>query len=306
MTDALRWVVTANEAALRLDAFLALHLAPLSRREIVELIASGQVCLNGRPGKKGVRVAEGDTVTAPVVSPLTPNATIPVRVVYTDDALVILDKPVGVPSVALRYVETHTVANFLLAYFPETATAGPRPLESGLLQRLDTDTSGLLLAARSPYAYAALREQFRVCTVEKYYLAMVEGQVQSKGTVIFPLAPSGPRGRHMRVVPAGQGQEAETAYAPVTSFPGHTLLRLKITTGVRHQIRVHLAAVGHPIVGDTRYGSSAKAPRLYLHAETLICTSPATGQRLTCTSPMPRECFDLLEGGTCGKIRSLL
>ena len=293
MTDVFHWVVTANEAAVRLDAFLARHLAALSRREIAELIASGRVQLNRHPGKKGARVAEGDTVTAPLVSSLTPNARIPVRIVYTDDALVVLDKPAGVPCVALRHAETDTVANFLLAHFPETATAGTRPLESGLLQRLDTDTSGVLLAARSPYAYAALREQFRARTVEKYYLAVVEGQVQGKGTATLSLAPSGPQGRFMRVVPLGEGQKAETVYAPVASSPGHTVVRLKITTGVRHQIRVHLAAVGHPIVGDASYGSSARGSRLYLHAETLTCISPATGQRLTCTSPAPREFFDL-------------
>jgi 23S rRNA pseudouridine1911/1915/1917 synthase len=306
VADALRWVVAENEAALRLDAFLARRLASLSRREIIGLITSGGVRLNGRPGKKGARVAAGDTVTAPLMTSLTPNATIPVRVVYNDDALIVLDKPAGVPCVALRHGETGTVANFLLAHFPETATAGPRPLESGLVQRLDTDTSGLLLAARSPYAYAALREQFRARTVEKYYLALVEGQVHGKGTVTLSLAPSGPQGRFMRVVPLGEGQKAETIYAPVVSFPGHTLLRLKITTGVRHQIRVHLAALGHPIVGDTRYGSSAGGSRLCLHAETLTCISPATGQRVTCTSPAPREFFERSGGGTCGKTGSLL
>jgi 23S rRNA pseudouridine1911/1915/1917 synthase len=137
-----------------------------------------------------------------------------------------------------------------------------------------------------------LREQFRARTVEKYYLAMVEGRVHRKGTATFALAPSGPHGRLMRVVPPGQGQKAETTYVPVASFPGHTLLRLKITTGARHQIRVHLATLGHPIVGDTRYGSSVRGSRLYLHAETLTCTSPATGQRLTWTSPAPREFFE--------------
>jgi 23S rRNA pseudouridine1911/1915/1917 synthase len=291
VAEVYQWVVAASEEALRLDAFLTRYLSPLSRREIAELIASGQARVNERPSKKGARVHMGDTITAPAVLPLSANAALAIRVVYIDDALVVLDKAAGIPSVALRHSETDTAANFLAACFPETLTAGPRPLECGLIHRLDTATSGVLLAARTPEAYASLREQFRARTVEKQYLAVVEGCLQSSGQVTFRLAPSGPRGQRMRVVADGQGQAVSTIYIPLATSERRTLLRVTITTGVRHQIRAHLAALGHPIVGDTHYGSPNQAPRLYLHAETLTFTSPATGQRVHCASPAPQDFF---------------
>jgi 23S rRNA pseudouridine1911/1915/1917 synthase len=125
---------------------------------------------------------------------------------------------------------------------------------------------------------------------------LVEGHLQTAGQVGFCLTPSGPRGQSMRVAPPGLGQEARTMYTPVTLLPSrHTLLRLAITTGVRHQIRVHLAALGHPIVGDSRYGSRNEPLRLCLHAEALAFTSPATGQRITCTSPLPEDFAAVME-----------
>ncbi len=295
MIDVAQWAVAAREDGLRLDTFLAAHLPSLSRREIAEVIVSGRVRLNGRPGKKGTRIRSGDIVTAPVALFLSPNAALPIEVVYVDDALVVLNKAAGIPSVALRHSQTNTVSNFLLARFPETITAGPHPLECGLVHRLDTATSGLLLAARTPDAYAALREQFRARTVEKHYLALVEGHLQTAGHVTCCLAPTGPRGQSMRVVLPDQGHEAYTAYAPVALLPEHSLVRLTITTGVRHQIRAHLAALGYPIVGDTRYGSLSTAPRLCLHAEALAFTSPATGRRVKCTSPLPQDFSAVVE-----------
>jgi len=287
VADDLQWVVAANEEALRLDTFLAHRLPSLSRREIVELVASGRARLNGHPGKKGTWVHQGDIITAPSAPALAPNPDLPIAVRYVDDAVVVLDKAAGIPSIALRHTETETVANFLVASFSETLTVGPRSLECGLIHRLDTATSGLLLAARTPAAYASLREQFHSRTVEKQYVAVVEGYLRTSGQVTSCLTPSGPRGQFMRTAPTGQ--EAYTAYVPIATSPSRTLVRLTITTGVRHQIRVHLATLGHPIVGDTHYGSPSGAPRLYLHAEALAFTSPATGQRVRCTSPISQD-----------------
>ena len=291
----MQWVVAANEGALRLDTFLAARLRSLPRRDIVELIASGQVLLNGRASKKGMRVRAGDTVTAPAGLSLRPNPTLPIGVVYADDTVVVLDKPAGIPSLALSHTETDTVANFLVARFPETVTAGPRLLESGLVHRLDTPTSGLLLAARTPSAYASLREQWSARIVEKQYLAVVEGHLRAGGQMSYCLAPEGPRGRRMHVVATGQGQEALTSYAPVQALPGYTLVRVTLTTGVRHQIRAHLAALGHPIVGDTCYGTAEQTVRLYLHAEELAFLHPTTGQHVRFTSPTPSDFSTFVE-----------
>src|SRR5262249_33443204 len=151
-----------------------------------------------------------DRISVLARTSLLPNPTLPILVSHANTSFIVLDKPAGIPSVALRYTETDTVANFLTAHFPETAQAGSRPLEAGLVHRLDTETSGLLLAARLPEAYLALRKQFWTRSVRKTYLAIVIGRLQASGQVAFQLAPAGLGRRSMRVVAAEQGQEALT------------------------------------------------------------------------------------------------
>jgi 23S rRNA pseudouridine1911/1915/1917 synthase len=289
MSTAWQWVVAAGDGTPRLDTFLLTRLPALSRREIVDLIAQGHVHLNRRVGKKGTRVRPGDTVTATACVSLPPNATLPVRVVYADETLACLDKPVGLPSLAVRMSETATAANFLAAHYPDALTAGPRVLEAGLVHRLDTAASGLLLAARTPTAYVSLQEQFQARLIGKHYLALVSGHLQAGGRMRFFLAPSGPRGRRMRVVPHACGQEAISIYTSVESRSDCTLVRVTIQTGVRHQIRAHLAALGHPVVGDTVYASPQQIGRLYLHAEALDFVHPATNQRMRLISPAPPD-----------------
>lgn len=290
-----QWIVAADQGGLRLEAFLAPTFPSYSRREITELISTGQVFLNGHPTKKGMRVQVGDTVVAPAALPLRPNATLPIKVVYADDTVVVLDKPAGIPSLALRHDEMDTVANFLLACFPDTSAAGSHSLEAGLVHRLDTPTSGLLLAARTPFAYSSLREQFRARTVEKYYLALVEGELRVGGQSTLGLAPAGPHGKRMRAGTTGKTRDGLTTYTPLEIFLGHSLVKIHITTGVRHQIRVHLATLGHPIVGDLDYGVANRAARLYLHAEVLSFTHPATNQRIRFASPPPSDFLSLVE-----------
>jgi 23S rRNA pseudouridine1911/1915/1917 synthase len=228
---------------------------------------------------------------------LTPNPTLPILILHKDVNFVIVDKPAGIPSLALRHTETDTVANFLVSHFPETALAGSHALEAGLVHRLDTETSGLLLAALTPPAYATLREQFRLRSVGKTYLAIVEGLLQTNGHVASGLVPTGLRGQDMRVVAPGQGQEALTTYVPLAILPAHTLVRVTIATGVRHQIRAHLAALGHPIVGDNHYGTVRQtgAQRLCLHAETLCFRHPTTGQEMKFTSTLPHDLSTTLQ-----------
>jgi 23S rRNA pseudouridine1911/1915/1917 synthase len=299
--DVLQWEVASDEDALRLDAFLARRLTMLSRRERAALIAERRVLLNNRPAPKGAAVHAHDLVTAHVVIRLAPTPTALIIIVHADADVVVVNKLAGTPSVALRHSDLHTVANFLIGHFPETAAAGPHPLEAGLVHRLDTDTSGLLLAARTPAAYAALREQFRQRTVEKYYLALVEGILAHKGEISLALEPTGPQGRRMHPVAPGQGQPALTLYQPEEQMPAHTLVRVTLVTGVRHQIRAHLAVLGHPIVGDTLYGQAGQTPsRLCLHAETLSFHHPGTGQKMRLTSPPPEDFTAVLE-----QVRSL-
>jgi len=284
-----QWVVSDAHSGRRLDVFLAAHLPDITRREIVEWVAAGHAQINGRVSAKGTLLHPGDTVTLQTRLTLPANPNLPIQILWADDAVVVINKPSGIPSVALRHDETDTVANFLLAHFPDIATTSPRPLEAGVVHRLDTATSGVLLAARTPQAYDRLREQFRNRTVEKQYLALVHGQLSQSGTRRSSLTPTGRRGQCMHEVPTGRGQEAHTVYVPVTQFADHTLVRVTIPTGVRHQIRVHLAALGHPIVGDVVYGNPKEHERLCLHAERLSLLHPQTRTHMQFTCPPPED-----------------
>lgn len=290
------WRVPMQQDGARLDHFLTICYPSWSRRELVELIAGGHARLNGRSVKKSVPVRAGDIVTTLLTAALLPNGTLPITVVHADDTLVVLDKPTGIPSVALRHHETATVANFLATHYPDTLTASPRGLEAGLVHRLDTPTSGLLVAARTRVAYTALRQQFRAHTVEKQYLALVEGHLRVSGQIVSSLEPTGPGGRHLRVRLHPQGEpHAVTTYTPLTVFADYTLMRVTLVTGLRHQIRAHFASGGYPIVGDSQYGAHGQAQRLYLHAERLAFTHPTTNTRVHFTSPTTREFVALAE-----------
>ncbi len=293
------WTVSAQDDLARLDTFLARHLPSISRRAAVSLFSAGQVYLNQRPGKKGDRVRGGDNVQAQVRLCLRPNPSLPVRLVYAQGAVLGLDKPPDVPSVALRFSDTHTVANYLAARYPDTMlnSLSPRaPLEAGVVHRLDTPTSGLLLAARTAEAYTALRSQFSSHQITKDYLAWVHGQANERelsGTKHFFLVAEGKRGHRMRVVSPSErdrasrhrAYEAISTYTRLETRSDYSLIRIRLHTGVRHQIRAHLAALGHPVVGDTRYGASAGAHRLALHAEALRFVHPGTGQSVHLRQP---------------------
>lgn len=288
------FVVPPGSGPIRLDVFLVRHMANGSRRRARQAIEAGAVRVNDRRGSKSVPVTTGDRIevdaawlTLPV---LPPNPNLPVRILYEDGALLAVDKPAGMPSHALRGDETATVANFLLAHDPGIATAGTRPLEAGLVHRLDTGTSGVLLAARTRAAYVDLRRQFSACRVVKEYRAVVHGRVGGAGEIVTPLVPA--RGHtRMRVCRAGdpRGQSAVTRYAPLKQCGTRTLLAVTIATGVRHQIRAHLASIGHPVVGDRVYGTVAgDEPRWQLlHAFRLGCTHPETGGHIDISAPLP-------------------
>ena len=225
----------------RLDAFVAAACPSLSRRLVRRLIDAGLVRVNERPASRGARLAPGDRVALPPVA-LEPEPELPVGVVYADEHLVVVDKPGGMPGHALDPRQRGTVAGFLAGRFPETVEVGD-PLSSGLAHRLDTGTSGLVIAARTHDAYARLRAAFRAGEVTKRYLAIVQGVAPSRTTVDTPLAHD----------------------------PGNR--RRMVRTGVTHQVRIHLALLGCPVLGDALYGGpeAELAPaRHALHACALV------------------------------------
>ena len=284
------WGVSKTEAGIRLDRFLTARLPTLSRRELSELIALRTVFVNGCPARKGRHLTQGDTVRAHLHTILSPNPRLDLAVLFADEAFVAIDKPAGMPSLALRHAETMTVVNFLAARFPETLSVGSAQREAGLVHRLDTDTSGVLVAARTSNAYTDLRTQFNRRSVYKEYRAVVEGHFPHTDGFHFFLAPRGPHGRRMQVVQDAAAQEALATYVPLQSGADWTLVKIIIETGVRHQIRAHLSALGHPIWGDRVYGSHVQKDALHLHAHVIgFRHSVSTGQvrQIRIVSPLP-------------------
>ena len=287
--------LTVGADAVRLDTFLRGALPAMSRRLVRRLIAEGAVCVNGRPAAKGVRVAPGDRVTLPdLPATITPEPGLALAVLHEDDALVALDKPGGIPGHALDPRQRGTAAAFLLARYPEMADVGD-PLAPGLVHRLDSGTSGLLVAARTRAAHCALRAALRARAVEKRYLAWVAGDASALdgARVALPLAHD-PRDRR-RMLPATPGVRAwpaETRLAIVAAGRERSLVEATILTGVTHQVRVHLAARGHPVLGDVLYGGApAGLPRgrHALHAAGLTLPHPTDGRPLSLSALLPAD-----------------
>jgi len=287
--------LTLGAGAVRLDTFLRGALPAMSRRLVRRLIAEGAVCVNGRPAAKGVRVAPGDRVTLPdLPATITPEPGLALAVLHEDDALVALDKPGGMPGHALDPRQRGTAAAFLLARYPEMADVGD-PLAPGLVHRLDSGTSGLLVAARARAAHRALRAALRARAVEKRYLAWVAGDASALdgARVALPLAHD-PRDRR-RMLPATAGVRAwpaETRLAIVAAGRERSLVEATILTGVTHQVRVHLAARGHPVLGDVLYGGApAGLPRgrHALHAAGLTLPHPTDGRPLSLSALLPAD-----------------
>jgi len=296
----------------RLDVFLVQNVPGCSRRTAQRAVAAGAIRVNDRRARKGHMLRSADIVQVAddVFEPptLQPDPQLAVPVLYEDAAVVVLDKPPGMPSHALRAAERGTVANFLLARYPELARVGKSHLEPGIVHRLDTDTSGILLVARSAAAYDALRQQFSARRVIKEYLAVVHGHVGAAGEVCTAIAHAPRNRRRMRVYTAAESparaRQATTYYTPLERLGDATLLLVRIPTGVMHQIRVHLASIGHAIVGDRLYGRAsvdARAPRQLLHAHQLAFEHPQTGMltRITCEVPADfRACVRSLKEHT--------
>jgi 23S rRNA pseudouridine1911/1915/1917 synthase len=282
----------------------------VGRREIASMLARADVRVNGRHARKGTLLRRGDEVVirslpSPVPPPV-PEGTL--SILHVDDAVVVVDKPPGVPSTIGRSC-TPSVAALLLQRFPEMAVIDSRRA-AGLVHRLDAGTSGVLVAARSNHVHRQLRAAFTRKRVTKEYLAVVRGLIDAPGVLAQPLSRH-PRSRG-RMVPArtaARAWPASTEFTPLHRGSDLTLVRLRMHTGVTHQLRVHMAMLGHPIVGDTRYGRSLDAGGIvpeptvdvggrswhYLHALTIRFEEAACAS--TFGSPFPthwRPLFDRL------------
>lgn len=306
----LEWMVSAEETGLRLDRFLRKHLPNLPKTEILALLRNGRVRCGDRVGRKGLRVAPGERVRVLGVEGegrpvLAPAPDVLLDVLYEDSFLVAVNKPPGLTCHPLRCGEKETVANGLVARYPEMARLGSRPLEGGLVHRLDRDTSGVLLAARTASSFEAIRAQFDRRAVEKVYLALVVGDPGGRGTVSFPIGTKGRRSQRVVVIRDGghsfrcrHVQPAETRFKVIRACKdGLFLVKLWMKTGVRHQLRAHMASIGCPVAGDRTYGSTSKTPwpagipmlpRQMLHACEVRFCHPGTGRRMRISAPLER------------------
>lgn len=299
-------MVAARDGTMRLDRFLDRCLPRWSRRRSRWAIETHLVRVNGRTARKGQLVRPGDIVHIEIdraLAELEPEPELPLAVVHDDPAMLAIDKPAGMPTVALRPSDRGTVANALLARYPEIAHAGG-PLEAGLVHRLDTPTSGILVAARTRADWRLLRAQFHARQVAKLYLATVHGVIARPGVITTAIGHESSRqSRRMQTFPypqrhpRGRPRAAFTRYRPVARWQHATLLAVAIRTGVRHQVRVHLASIGYPILGDTLYAVPARldAPsRLMLHAARIAFAHPRTRTRIVLRSPLPRDYWEVL------------
>ncbi len=291
----------------RLDQYLVRRgLAP-SRRAARELVERGAVRINGRRSRKGDLVGAADRVEVLEQAPtpaLTANPGIALDVLYEDASVLVVNKPGLMPCHPLRTGERATVMNGVAALFPEAASAGDNPREGGLVHRLDNGTSGALIIARTPDAFARLRAAIRGGAVERRYEALVTGRVARRLELVSPIAhhPKSPRkmaaGKPGAVAPSRAGRAALTIVEPIRRIGGFTLVSIMPRTGRRHQIRVHLAGAGYPLVGDTLYGGPAAkelpAGRFWLHLRAVTFESPAAG-RITVEAPLPAELKALLD-----------
>ncbi|HEX2699383.1 MAG TPA: RluA family pseudouridine synthase [Acidimicrobiales bacterium] len=300
----MREVVPAALHGERVDKAVAL-LTGLARSEVAALVAAGAVRLGGRPvTTRSTRLAQGDALEVDVpapgeVQPLAPEAAVDVDVVYEDPEVLVVDKGAGVVVHPGAGQATGTLVAGLLARYPELGSVGA-PDRPGIVHRLDKGTSGLLVVARTNQAYRSLTAQLKERSVGRRYTAMVWGRVEAPAGLVD--APVGRASRDpTRMSVSARGRDARTGYEVVERFSepaGATLVWCRLETGRTHQIRVHLAAIGHPVLGDRRYGgarSAGLAARPFLHAASLAFEHPVTGERLAFESALPADLRAVLD-----------
>jgi 23S rRNA pseudouridine1911/1915/1917 synthase len=300
----------ADASRARLDAWLAARLPELSRARIQSLIEGGQVLLEGRPARASARLRPGQTISihVPPPVPATPEPEdIPLDVVFEDAQLLVLNKPAGLVVHPGAGQPRGTLVNALLRHVRDLSGVGG-VLRPGIVHRLDKGTSGLLVVAKDDETHRALARQFAGRSVEKEYEALVLGiPAPRAGTIATPIGRD-PVHRRKMSIRTTRGREARSDYRVVATFDGASRLRVRIHTGRTHQIRVHLASIGHPVVGDGTYGgtrapSSRRAEarealqslrRPALHAAHLAFVHPRTGERLSFEAPLPPDMAGVL------------
>ena len=287
-----------QESGERLDKAIVTNLPELSRAAVQKLIKEGEVRVNGYTSKPSYQVEAGDQITVRVPPDTPPKIVpeaIPLDIVYEDEHLSAINKPAGMVVHPAYGHRSGTLVNALLYRYPETIDVGGLE-RAGIVHRLDKDTSGLLLIARDPDTHAALQRQFKKRQVHKVYLALVEDHPSPRqGIIDAPIGRDKRNRKRMAIVRSGR--RALTAYRVVQTFKEYSLVEVEPETGRTHQIRVHMAWLGCPVVGDSVYGYRRQQllqGRHFLHAQQLDFTHPVTEERMSLTAPLPQELEDVL------------
>ena len=284
----------------RLDAFLASSLDGLTRSQATRLIESGEVAVNGRAVSKSYKLAGGEDIAVTLPEPEPVEAApqdIPLDVVYEDADVIVVNKPSGMVVHPAPGHPDGTLVNALLYHCAGTLSGVGGALRPGIVHRIDRDTSGLIIAAKNDAAHQYLSAQLADHTLARTYECIVVGKLrEDRGTVDAPIARH-PTDRKRMAVVAG-GREAVTHWEVIARYPGYTHVRCRLETGRTHQIRVHMAYIGHPILGDTVYGAKKEVPGLTgqcLHAVGLRFLHPRTHEVVELSCPLPEEFTRMLQ-----------
>jgi 23S rRNA pseudouridine1911/1915/1917 synthase len=301
---------SANDSGKRLDHYLHEHLPDYSRARLQEWIKAGRVEVNHKPQKASYLLhgSESIAVEPAALAPLHAQPEdLPLEILYEDQDLIAVHKPAGmvVHSGAGRY--SGTLVNALLHRFQALSKVGGE-LRPGIVHRLDRLTSGVILVARTDASHRHLAEQFASRKVEKIYLALVHGRMKAdRGKITTPITRD-PVRRIRMTSKLAHGRPAITEYQVLRRFDKFSLVEVRIGTGRTHQIRVHLASLGHPVAGDKLYGAPASTlGRYFLHAQRITFTSPGSGERITVEAPVPGELREFLDSvdSTSSRLDSL-
>ena len=293
--------LTADREGERLDAFLARSVPGLTRSAAQKLLEDGAVTLSGRPGKKNDRTAAGMEVslTLPQPEPLDVlPQNIPLDVVYEDDDVIVVNKPVGMVVHPAPGHPDGTLVNALLYHCGSSLSGINGVLRPGIVHRIDRDTSGLIIAAKNDRAHLALAAQLQDHTLARVYEAVAVGNLkEDSGTVDAPIGRH-PVDRKKMAVDRKNGRPAVTHWSVLARYPGYTRVECRLETGRTHQIRVHMASIGHPLLGDVVYGNKKPFPGLAgqcLHAKRLRFLHPSTGEPVEVECPLPQWFTDVLK-----------
>ena len=286
-------LLRADRDGERADQFIARLVPELTRSAAQRLLEEGAVTLAGRPVKKNYKTAPGDVLAVALPEPEPVDAVpqdIPLDVVYEDGDVIVVNKPVGMVVHPAAGHPDGTLVNALLYHCGESLSGINGALRPGIVHRIDRDTSGLLIAAKNDFAHQALAEQLQDHSLYREYEAVCVGTLrEDAGTVDAPIGRH-PVERKKMAVDRKNGRAAVTHWQVLARYPGYTHIRCRLETGRTHQIRVHMASIGHPLLGDTVYGAKKPVPGLAgqcLHARRLSFIHPRTGERVTVECPLP-------------------